>query len=86
MPYDVHQEKTYSQERSKVYDAAKKSVEKLKGQMLKSKPDDFRFEVTSSSLGLPQWWYSIWLPLLSLAILLRLLLAAVQASLQRHRT
>jgi TRAP-type C4-dicarboxylate transport system permease small subunit len=48
--------------------------------------DDFRFEVTSSSLGLPQWWYSIWLPLLSLAILLRLLLAAMQAYFQRHRT
>lgn len=48
--------------------------------------DDFRFEVTSSSLGYPQWWYSIWLPLLSLAIFLRLLLAAVQAYLQRHRT
>ncbi len=48
--------------------------------------DDFRFEVTSSSLGYPQWWYSVWLPLLSLAILLRLLLAAVQAYLQRHRT
>ena len=45
MPYDVHQEKTYSQERSKVHDAAKKSVEKLKGQMLKSKPEDFQFEV-----------------------------------------
>jgi len=45
MPYDVHQEKSYSQERSKVYDAAKKSVEKLKGQMLKSKPEDFQFEV-----------------------------------------
>jgi TRAP-type C4-dicarboxylate transport system permease small subunit len=48
--------------------------------------DDFRFEVTSSSLGYPQWWYSIWLPLLSLGILLRLLLAAMQAYLQRHRT
>jgi len=45
MPYDVHQEKSYSQERSKVYDAAKKSVEKLKGQILKSKPEDFQFEV-----------------------------------------
>jgi len=45
MPYDIHQEKTYSQDRSKVYDAAKKSVEKLKGQILKSKPDDFQFEV-----------------------------------------
>lgn len=45
MPYDVHQEKTYAQERSKVYDAAKKSVEKLKGQLLKSKPEEFQFEV-----------------------------------------
>ena len=45
MPYDVHQEKNYSQERSKVYDAALKSVEKLKGQVLKSKPDEFQFEV-----------------------------------------
>ena len=45
MPFEVHQEKTYTQERSKVYDAAKKSVEKLKGQMLKSKPDEFQFEV-----------------------------------------
>ena len=45
MPYDVHQEKTYAQEHSKVYEAAKKSVEKLKGQMLKSKPEEFQFEV-----------------------------------------
>jgi hypothetical protein len=45
MPYDIHHEKTYSQDRSKVYLAALKSVEKLKGQMLSSKPDDFRFEV-----------------------------------------
>jgi hypothetical protein len=45
MPFEVHQEKTYTQECSKVYDAAKKSVEKLKGQMLKSKPDVFQFEV-----------------------------------------
>ena len=45
MPYDVHQEKNYSQERSKVYDAALKSVEKLKGQVLKSKPAEFQFEV-----------------------------------------
>ena len=45
MPYDVHQEKSYSQERSQVYAAAKKAVEKLKGQMLKSKPEEFQFEV-----------------------------------------
>ena len=45
MPFDVHQEKNYSQDRSKVFDAAKKSVEKLKGQVLKSKPEEFQLEV-----------------------------------------
>ena len=45
MPFEVHQEKTYLQEQSKVHGAALKSVEKLKGQMLKSKPEEFRFEV-----------------------------------------
>ena len=45
MPYDLHQEINYPQERSKVYDAALKSVEKLKGQILSSRPEDFRFEV-----------------------------------------
>jgi TRAP-type C4-dicarboxylate transport system permease small subunit len=34
--------------------------------------DDYRFEVTSPSLGVPQWWYSVWLPVLSLLIVLRL--------------
>ena len=36
--------------------------------------DDFEFEVTSPGLGLPQWWYSAWLPLLSALIVLRLFL------------
>ena len=35
--------------------------------------DDYNFEVTSSSLEVPQWWYTIWLPLLSIVIVLRLL-------------
>ncbi|MFV5215989.1 TRAP transporter small permease [Azonexus caeni] len=35
--------------------------------------DDYNFEVTSPSLGVPQWWYTIWLPLLSLLIALRVL-------------
>ncbi len=30
--------------------------------------DDFRFEETSPGIGVPQWWYSIWLPILSLLI------------------
>ena len=45
MPYEQHQEKKYSHDQKKVYDAALKSVEKLKGQILSSKPEDFRFEV-----------------------------------------
>ena len=35
--------------------------------------DDYSFEVTSPSLGVPQWWYTIWLPLLAIVIVLRLL-------------
>ena len=35
--------------------------------------DEWRFEVTSPSLGLPQWGYTIWLPLLSLVVALRVL-------------
>ncbi len=34
--------------------------------------DDYRYEVTSPSLGVPQWWYSVWLPVLSALIMLRL--------------
>ena len=35
--------------------------------------DDFRYEVTSPALGVQQWFYSIWLPLLSAVIVIRLL-------------
>jgi hypothetical protein len=35
--------------------------------------DDYRFGETSPGIGVPQWWYSIWLPVLSLAIALRAL-------------
>ena len=31
--------------------------------------DDFRYEETSPGIGVPQWWYSIWLPIISLAIM-----------------
>lgn len=34
--------------------------------------DDYKFEVTSPSLGVPQWWYTVWLPILSVVIVLRL--------------
>ena len=30
--------------------------------------DDFRFEETSPGIGIPQWWYTVWLPVLSTAI------------------
>lgn len=33
--------------------------------------DDFRFNETSPGIGVPQWWYTIWLPIISLAIALR---------------
>ncbi len=33
--------------------------------------DDIRFNETSPGIGVPQWWYSIWLPVISLAIGLR---------------
>jgi TRAP-type C4-dicarboxylate transport system permease small subunit len=33
--------------------------------------DDIRFEETSPGIGVPQWWYSVWLPIVSLAIGLR---------------
>jgi TRAP-type C4-dicarboxylate transport system permease small subunit len=34
--------------------------------------DDYRFEVTSPALGLPQWWYTVWLPVLSVLVVVRL--------------
>ena len=30
--------------------------------------DDYRFGETSPGIGVPQWWYSIWLPVFSLLI------------------
>ena len=33
--------------------------------------DDFRFEETSPGIGVPQWWYTIWLPIVCTAIRLR---------------
>ena len=35
--------------------------------------DEYIYEETSPAIGLPTWWYSIWLPVLSLAIALRTL-------------
>lgn len=33
--------------------------------------DDFQYGETSPGIGVPQWWYSIWLPIISVAIFLR---------------
>jgi len=30
--------------------------------------DDYRFGETSPGIGVPQWWYTIWLPVMSVAI------------------
>lgn len=34
--------------------------------------DQYRFEETSPALGLPQWWYTVWMPALAVVIVLRL--------------
>lgn len=34
--------------------------------------DDFKYEVTSPALDVPQWLYTVWLPVLSLLIVVRL--------------
>ena len=33
--------------------------------------DDFRFEETSPGIGVPQWWYSMWMPIFSALIAYR---------------
>jgi TRAP-type C4-dicarboxylate transport system permease small subunit len=33
--------------------------------------DDYRYEVTSPGIGVPQWWYTVWLPVLSAVVALR---------------
>lgn len=35
--------------------------------------DDFQYGETSPGIGVPQWWYTVWLPVLSMAIALRAL-------------
>jgi TRAP-type C4-dicarboxylate transport system permease small subunit len=41
--------------------------------------DDYRYEVTSPGIGVPQWWYTLWLPLLSLTIAARSMQAFIQS-------
>jgi TRAP-type C4-dicarboxylate transport system permease small subunit len=35
--------------------------------------DEYRFEVLSPGLGVPQWYYTVWMPVLAVVICLRLL-------------
>jgi TRAP-type C4-dicarboxylate transport system permease small subunit len=35
--------------------------------------DDYRYEEISPGIGVPQWWYSVWLPVLSIIIALRII-------------
>ncbi|MBP7565003.1 MAG: TRAP transporter small permease [Burkholderiaceae bacterium] len=48
--------------------------------------DDFRYGETSPGIGVPQWWYSIWLPIVSMAIALRALGLLVRRSRQSYAT
>jgi len=45
--------------------------------------DDWKFDTTSPGIGIPQWIYTIWLPLLSAVITLRIIGRIVR--LARHR-
>lgn len=45
--------------------------------------DEYRFGVTSPALGVPQWWYSVWLPVLAATIVLRLVWTGMRAVMGR---
>jgi TRAP-type C4-dicarboxylate transport system permease small subunit len=47
--------------------------------------DDYRFEETSPGIGVPQWWYSVWLPIVSTAIALRAVGLFVRRGRQVHQ-
>jgi TRAP-type C4-dicarboxylate transport system permease small subunit len=44
--------------------------------------DDIRFGEASPGIGVPQWWYTVWLPVLSVAIALRALGLALRRARQ----
>lgn len=45
MPYDIHQEKTYTQAQAAVFTACLKAVQKLGGKVLSQKPEEYKVEV-----------------------------------------
>lgn len=44
MPFEQHQEKTYSKDAQSIYQAALKVTEKMGGKVIASTPEKFRFE------------------------------------------
>ena len=46
--------------------------------------DDYRFEETSPGIGVPQWWYSVWLPIVCCAIGLRAVGLFIRRSRERR--
>lgn len=40
--------------------------------------DQYRFEETSPALGVPQWWYTVWMPVLAVALVLRLIVTRLR--------
>jgi len=45
--------------------------------------DDYQYEVTSPGIGVPQWWYTIWLPVLSALVAFRAMQRLVRIWLRR---
>ena len=45
--------------------------------------DDFHYEVTSPGIGVPQWWYTIWLPVLAALVAFRAMQRCVWILTQR---
>lgn len=45
--------------------------------------DDWRFDVTTPGIGLPQWWYTLWLPLLALLLAARAMQRLIDLITQR---
>ena len=46
--------------------------------------DDYRYEETSPGIGVPQWWYSVWLPIVCFAIALRAVGLFIRRSRERR--
>ena len=40
--------------------------------------DQYRFEETSPARGVPQWWYTVWMPVLAVALVLRLVITRLR--------